>query len=186
MFYKLLILALLITRPCYGYEIRKHLQEGLYICSDINNNTLYPILRRFVEKGYTIKQSIHVDGKPSRIMYTITPIGRKAFMQELLHFSDSVFHNPDEFMLRLMFFDWMDTASRIRLLDGREKCLSDFKMAKEDMITSSDNIVNIFHEYSRGHIAAEQALIDKFRTMIQLPCLMDEHGNPTAECKQQG
>ncbi|MBQ6833004.1 MAG: PadR family transcriptional regulator [Lachnospiraceae bacterium] len=119
----LVILALIADRPHYGYEIKKYLEQYYDSVTSVNTNTLYPILRRFVDAGYAEKSVIVEAGKPNKNIYTITPEGRRKIVKELRSFSDSIFHERDACMLRLMYFDWMDKNARIRLLDGREACI---------------------------------------------------------------
>ena len=54
----LVILALIADRPHYGYEIKKYLEQYYDSVTSVNTNTLYPILRRFVDAGYAEKSVI--------------------------------------------------------------------------------------------------------------------------------
>lgn len=49
-FAEILILGQLLSGPKHGYEIKKDVQETLGEAFEINNNLLYPALRRFLER----------------------------------------------------------------------------------------------------------------------------------------
>lgn len=53
----ILILRNLVARPAHGYEIKKGVERVLGGAFAINNNVLYPALRRFEEIGAIEKRS---------------------------------------------------------------------------------------------------------------------------------
>lgn len=172
----LIILAVIADKPHYGYEIKKYLEQYYDSVTRVNTNTLYPILRRFVELGYVEKSVVVEDGKPNKNMYAITPEGRRKIAKELRDFPDSIFHERDACMLRLMFFDWMDRDARIRLLDGREKCI----MESMERINKPHNFHKahpIIRQLGRENQSAELRAIALLRERIDSECLMDSEGN---------
>ena len=179
----LVILALIADKPHYGYEIKKYLEQYYDSVTNVNTNTLYPILRRFVELGYVEKSVVVEDGKPNKNMYTITSDGRREIVKELRYFPDSIFHERDACMLRLMFFDWMDRESRVRLLDGREKCI----LESMEQINKPHNFTKahpIISQLGKENQYAELKAIASFREKIDSECLMDSEGNIILSGKQ--
>lgn len=174
MYYDIFILGSLIKEPHYGYEIKKLLIEQFSFCTNISNNSLYPILRKFEAKALTEKQQIATGGKPDRIVYNITPKGRQEFVQMLRHFPSSVFQNQEDFFLRLFFFHWMDKPARKRLLDGREKHIRKFYETFESNAQSATN--QIIADYGLHQVKSELDVIDKYRALIDAPCMMNEDG----------
>lgn len=172
----LIILAVIADRPHYGYEIKKYLEQYYDSITSVNTNTLYPILRRFVELGYVEKSVVVEVGKPNKNMYAITSEGRKKIAKELRDFPDSIFHERDACMLRLMFFDWMDKEARIRLLDGREKCIMD-SMEQIQKPHSFHKAHPIIRQLGRDNQLAELRAIALLRERINSECLMDPEGN---------
>ena len=51
MYVEILILAHLSRQPAHGYEIKRSVEQSLGEAYAINNNQLYPTLRRFEEMG---------------------------------------------------------------------------------------------------------------------------------------
>ena len=75
---EILILRRLRSGPAHGYELRKRVEETTGFV--LHNNSLYPALRRFEEAGAVTKAAEPQDGRPARLVYTLTAVG-----QELLH-----------------------------------------------------------------------------------------------------
>ena len=74
-----LVLAILsqLTEEHYGYSLRERLAgKGL----DINEGTLYPLLRRLESQGL-LKSSWKVEGSRPRRYYRISAKGRKALTE---------------------------------------------------------------------------------------------------------
>jgi len=75
---KLLALALLAERPCYGYELIKHIEAlvgGEYSPSP---GVIYPTLTFLVDMGWATVQ----EGVGGRKQYTITPMGLAQLAQQ--------------------------------------------------------------------------------------------------------
>ena len=65
----ILILQNLIARPAHGYEIKKSVERIMGGAFAVNNNVLYPALRRFEEMGAVEREVVHQEGKPDRHVY---------------------------------------------------------------------------------------------------------------------
>ena len=65
MYAEILILGELMSGPKHGYEIKRNIQNALGDEFEINNNLLYPALRRFVEMGAISKEVIQSEGRKS-------------------------------------------------------------------------------------------------------------------------
>jgi PadR family transcriptional regulator PadR len=70
-FLQILVLAVL-EQKMYGYQMLKFLEQAGY---KVEENTLYPILRR-LEKNGLIKSEWDVSGDRPKKFYIITPSGR--------------------------------------------------------------------------------------------------------------
>ena len=75
---EILILRRLRSGPAHGYELRKRVEQTTGFV--LHNNSLYPALRRFEEAGAVTKAAEPQEGRPPRLVYTLTAVGR-----ELLH-----------------------------------------------------------------------------------------------------
>ena len=67
------ILALIDHRDRYGYE----LVQAIAVYMEINEGTVYPILRRLTQEGYVSTYLMESPHGPARKYYQATPSGKK-------------------------------------------------------------------------------------------------------------
>lgn len=67
------ILALIDQQDMYGYEIVQSIARHI----DINEGTVYPILRRLTMESYFSTYLVESRGGPARKYYRITPVGKE-------------------------------------------------------------------------------------------------------------
>ena len=72
------VFALINQKDMYGYEIVQSLAEF----TEINEGTIYPILRRITKEGYFTTYLKESSSGPARKYYAITPLG-KMFLSDL-------------------------------------------------------------------------------------------------------
>lgn len=178
MYFDLYILSFLMEAPHYGYEIKKKLADSVGACSHISNNTLYPILRKYENMGAATRSVEHNEGGQERIVYALTDVGRKAFVDILWNFPDSVINSRDEFCIRLSFFPYLNREARVRLLDLREKILKDSRAKVERKLAEVDLPPHKakLREFHLSVIEGEEELIRYFRQHIDDPCLLNSDG----------
>ncbi len=75
---KLLALGLVAERPCYGYELIKHIESLVGGDYSPSPGVIYPTLTYLVDMGWAIVQ----DGEGGRKQYTITPNGQAQLAQQ--------------------------------------------------------------------------------------------------------
>ncbi|WP_036283328.1 PadR family transcriptional regulator [Microbacterium luticocti] len=118
---EILILRHLSQHPAHGYELRKRIEATTGIV--INNNSLYPALKRFVAAGaveVTVEQH---ESKPPRHVYELTDVGRELLHDLLSEFSPAQAADDLEFLTRLGQFGFLDPAERTAILDARSHAL---------------------------------------------------------------
>lgn len=118
---EILILRHLSRHPAHGYELRKRIEETTGIV--INNNSLYPALKRFVAAGaveVTVEQH---ESKPPRHVYELTDVGRELLHDLLSELSPAQAGDDLEFLTRLGQFGLLDAAERLAILDARSTAL---------------------------------------------------------------
>lgn len=71
---RLHILHHAVKKPIFGLGMIEELARHGY---RVSPGTLYPILKGLQQKGYLKSKEVR-DGKSARIVYTATPLGRKA------------------------------------------------------------------------------------------------------------
>lgn len=74
-FFEPCLLFLLLKKPGYGYEIKAQLDEQCGCQANIGN--LYRCLARLTQEGRIAKNSVAGVKGPERIMYSMTPSGKK-------------------------------------------------------------------------------------------------------------
>jgi DNA-binding PadR family transcriptional regulator len=123
MYVEILILAHLADRPGHGYEIKKRVERILGGSVALNNNLLYPALRRFEEMGAVRRTVEQQQGKPSRNTYSLTETGAEVLQSLLRDFPPEVARDETEFLTRVAFFDLLDLPTRLEILAARRTAL---------------------------------------------------------------
>ncbi|MEJ8303678.1 PadR family transcriptional regulator [Saccharibacillus sacchari] len=119
MYADILILGQLLSGPKHGYEIKKSVQEALGDSFGLNNNALYPALRRFAEAGAITKETEKGDGKPDRHVYVLTQSGETTFTQLVCDFSEKAAVHQMEFLVRVALFGRLRPENRLAILEKR-------------------------------------------------------------------
>ena len=180
MYYDVFILSCMLERPCYGYEIKKYLVDHFSACSNISNNTLYPLLKKFQKMGVTDRTVESVVGKPSRIIYHLTDTGRTFFVDMLQNFPEAVLYDREDFLTRLSFFAFLNPDTRKRMLAGRRvilqqylERLDSFSSVKRRDFQPPYPELKGFH---RQLLLSELTVLDQFEARLGDPCTLSEDG----------
>jgi DNA-binding PadR family transcriptional regulator len=118
---EILILRHLRRRPAHGYELRKRVEHTTGVW--LNNNSLYPALRRFEEAGAVTRTEEPQEGRPPRLVYALTPLGRELLHDMLADLPPEQAPDDYEFLTRLGQFSLLEPAERLAILDARDKAL---------------------------------------------------------------
>jgi DNA-binding PadR family transcriptional regulator len=115
----IIILSLLLEGPRHGYRLK---QDAAMFSSEqqLHNNTIYPLLKRFLKNGWISQKQADGDRGQTRLLYALTPSGRQVLIDKLSDFSESDSANPHAFRLRVGLFDLLDTPTRQRILELRD------------------------------------------------------------------
>jgi DNA-binding PadR family transcriptional regulator len=120
---EILILRHLTRRPAHGYELRKRVERAVGV--RLNNNSLYPALKRFAEAGAVTSTPEPQAGRPPRLVYALTPTGRELLHDMLADLPPEAAADEDEFMARLGQFSLLTPDERVAVLDAREAALDE-------------------------------------------------------------
>lgn len=119
----LLLLSLLLETPQHGYALKK--QAGaIFGNSEMHNNLVYPLLRRFVESGWVNRRSAGGQRGQTREVYALTAEGRKELPKRLSQFTGKEAASENEFRLRVGLFTALDGDARKRILSERDHWLA--------------------------------------------------------------
>jgi DNA-binding PadR family transcriptional regulator len=118
----LLLLAMLLSEPKYGYQLKR--EAGWMMGQDsLHNNLVYPTLRRFLDEGWVSKKAVPGDRGQTRQQYALTAAGRRYLMERLHQFSESDAQSEDAFHLRVGMFEALKPEVREEILALRENYL---------------------------------------------------------------
>jgi DNA-binding PadR family transcriptional regulator len=121
MYFDILMLRVLADGERHGYEIKKQVERILGGRS-INNNVLYPALRRFEEQGAIRRVAAPADpGRPPRNVYRLTDTGHDLLQAMIRDADPALLADDNEFQTRVAFFADLDTGDRRRILDARRQ-----------------------------------------------------------------
>ncbi len=118
---EILILRHLTRRPAHGYELRKRVEGTTGV--RLNNNSLYPALRRFEEAGAVTRTEEPQEGRPPRLVYALTPLGRELLHDMIADMPPEQAADDIEFMARLGQFSLLDPGERLAVLTARDGAL---------------------------------------------------------------
>lgn len=124
MYVDFLILSHLLAKPSYGYEIKKSV--GRIVGGTlINNNVLYPTLRKFEGMGAVMKTVKAQEGKPDKHLYRATKLGKEIFGELLREFPVEVAKDEIEFVVRVSFFHFLEPHECLHMLQTRKQILDE-------------------------------------------------------------
>ena len=116
---EILILRRLRSGPAHGYELRKRVEQTTGVV--LHNNSLYPALKRFEEAGAVTKTAQPQDGRPPRLVYTLTEVGHELLHDMLADFPPEQAADEGEFLARLGQFSLLSSMERAMVLAARTR-----------------------------------------------------------------
>jgi DNA-binding PadR family transcriptional regulator len=118
---EILILRRLRSGPAHGYELRKRVEQTTGVV--LHNNSLYPALKRFEEAGAVAKTAQPQEGRPPRLVYTLTEVGHELLHDMVADFPPEQAANEGEFMARLGQFSLLNSSERTVVLAARARAV---------------------------------------------------------------
>jgi DNA-binding PadR family transcriptional regulator len=117
----ILVLRHLFAGPAHGYELRKRIEATVGVV--LNNNTLYPALRRFEEAGAVTKTAEQQESRPPRHVYALTDLGRELLHDMLAELPADEAGDDIEFLTRTGQFQLLAPAERLGVLTARDNAI---------------------------------------------------------------
>ena len=119
----LIVLSLLLEGPKHGYRLKQ--ETAMFGAKQqFHNNTVYPLLNRFLKKDWISQREAEGERGQTRLLYELTDIGRKYLIERLGEFTEADADNEGAFRMRVGLFSLLDIATRRRILELRDQCLA--------------------------------------------------------------
>ncbi|MEF2968414.1 PadR family transcriptional regulator [Paenibacillus sp. M1] len=171
---ELLILAQLMQGPKHGYEIKKNIIFVMNNKKIISNNSLYPKLKQFEERDMVSKTTEEQEGRPNRLVYAITDMGRQVFYDSIHHFTPEVIEVDDEWSIRLAFYNLLNDETRRRLLEYRMRSVQEKKERLAKLSLSVDDSEYLMYSpelyfYTQNMLDIESELIIQLLDRLDKP-----------------
>jgi DNA-binding PadR family transcriptional regulator len=119
----LLLLATLLEGPAHGYALKKRVGQ-ITGQSDMHNNLVYPLLRRFVASGWVSRKTTPGERGQTRERYTLTSKGKDELVRRLEEFTEKDAADGNAFLLRVGLFGVLRPAARERIMALRQNWLA--------------------------------------------------------------
>lgn len=165
----LIILANLLHGPRHGYALKK--QAGMiFNHSELHNNLVYPLLRRFTSQGWVKKKSAPGERGQTRQQYALTAAGRRALLARLNTFGEKEAQSGEEFLVRVGLFELLEPEARERILDCRSQILERrekhfAQLQQMELGVYGGEVVNFLHR----HVEDELAWLRRLRRFSNQP-----------------
>jgi DNA-binding PadR family transcriptional regulator len=118
----ILLLSMMLDVPKYGYQLKR--EAGWMMGQEsLHNNFVYPMLRRFLEKGWVSKKAVPGERGQTRQQYALTAEGRRYVFECVNEFGKEDASSEDAFNLRVGLFEALKPEAREAVLAQREKYL---------------------------------------------------------------
>ena len=124
MYLEILVLAHLASAPAHGYEIKKRVERTLGSRITLNNNVLYPALRRFEESGAVVSEMVPQQSSPPHRVFTLTEAGFDVLRAMVEDFPPELAAVEEEFTVRYAYLGMLDPEVRLQILDRRRVALA--------------------------------------------------------------
>jgi DNA-binding PadR family transcriptional regulator len=164
----LIVLSLLLEGPKHGYRLKQ--ETAMFGAKQqFHNNTVYPLLSRFLKKRWISQREGEGERGQTRLLYELTADGRKYLIERLAEFCEADADNEGAFRLRVGLFDLLDIATRRRILELRDQCLIS-RQKRLEAIGSSHKMVGWpaqSFNFVVSTIERERAWITELLTQIE-------------------
>ncbi|MEV5027045.1 PadR family transcriptional regulator [Paenibacillus sp. LPE1-1-1.1] len=181
MYADILILGQLLSGPKHGYEIKKNVQEALGESFEINNNLLYPALRRFLTMGAISKKIEKTEGKPDRHIYLLTNAGEEIFNELIRDFPRKSAANSLDFMVRVALFDRLEPDVQLEILRKRLTVLEEEmgRYRKFDEVHTENRFTAEVIHFNRTQTEHEWTWVKKLMLIAQSAASASDHEETT-------
>ena len=117
---KFAILGLVSIEPMSGYDIKKLVDLALSHFWNVSYGRLYPTLKELQSEGLIVSQTEKQQGKPDRIVYSITESGEDT-LAEWIQEPSGLPKIRNELLLKILFGYTVPVAASVVQLEAQRK-----------------------------------------------------------------
>lgn len=169
---KTIILGFLNYEEMSGYDIKQAFSNSIGFFYDASFGAIYPALRKLEEEGYVTKQEVIQSGKPNKIMYKVTQMGKETFQKEI---STPILPPVlrSDMLVKIFFGSSRSPEDQRRLLsesiETQKKMLQQTKKMFKKLEGQLDDYQKFSWEFTIYHIETTIAFLEK-----KMPELLNE------------
>lgn len=170
---ELLILGLLKQGPKHPYQIKRLIQDVVFMFTPFENVSIYYPLRKMEKEGLVVKKSTRSGQRPQRYVYSITKEGEGEFSR-LLDRSFLTIKRPYfNIDLSLYFMPYVKQSVAHRRLRGRLALLKKIKRNLDNLLkTKTLNDKKSYHlafilEHNLELVKAEVKFLERLVTFLK-------------------
>lgn len=120
----LVLLTALLEGPAYGYALKR--TAGLIFGNGVlHNNVVYPLLKKFVARGWVEQSTVPGERGQQRKQYRIKAAGRKYLLEQIGVFGESEARDGGAFLFRVAMFGLLPEEKRKEILAARRAFLTE-------------------------------------------------------------
>lgn len=167
------LLGFVRDEPLHGYEIYRRLRETpeLRLIWRVKQSRLYALLSRLEDEGLIQATLEPHEGRPSRKVYSLSPVGESAFRRWLTQPVELPREVRLEFMLKLYFAARQEPATATLLIE-RQQAVCGRWLGMQESQEAAQPFMRVVRGYRRSHI---EAIRD---WLARLPSELDEEEQP--------
>lgn len=174
-----LCLGLLTHGDASGYEIKKIFEGPLRHFFDASYGSIYPALNRLTEEGLVRCTAQPQEKRPDKKVYSITPAGRIAFLDELMH-PPGRDRYRSEFVATMMFADLLPPRHVSDLIDSRIAEYRQMLAELQDTCTDGDAGKAFIVGLGQAMYAAGLQYLEENRHLVEGEALLASTPSSTA------
>ena len=149
------LLGFLMQGPMHGYDLHENVENELSDVWYMGMSNVYGALKRLEQSGHVEFTLMPQDGRPSRKVYQITPIGKKSFLDWVRQPTSAVQAMRVEFLAKLYFFRVLDIDGAGDLITVQETvCRERVEQLKNAAQSPPDDFKRLVFDFRRCQIEA--------------------------------
>ena len=121
------LLGAILQRPKHGYDIMQFLDSALGSTWQVSMSQLYVLLKRLEREGWVKSAMQSQDNRPARRVFSLTPAGRKVFLEWVHRPTEHVRELRMEFLAKLLFFRDFGLKGGTELVDAQIETLKEIR-----------------------------------------------------------